>query len=143
LRAEDRIVLGGEPTGLLREIERHWGLGSSGELVAMGNERPGPDFAALAPVVARCAEDGDVLAAEILERAGEELAELVALVFCKMSAGEGAGDLSVAFTGSVLEHIAAVRAAMVARLAVAVPGAGVGEAAVDPLDGALWRARHR
>jgi N-acetylglucosamine kinase-like BadF-type ATPase len=144
LRAEDRIVLGGEPTGLLREIERHWGLGSIGELVAKGNERPGPDFAALAPVVARCAEEGDGLAAEILRRAGEELAELVALVFCKMCAGDvsGADEIGVAFTGSVLEHIGAVRAAMVARLAIAVPGARVGKAAVDPLEGALWRARH-
>ena len=48
----------------------------------------------------------------------------------------------MAFTGSVLEHIGAVRAAMVARLAIAVPGARVGKAAVDPLEGALWRARH-
>jgi N-acetylglucosamine kinase-like BadF-type ATPase len=141
LRAEDRVVLGGEPTGLLREIEQEWGVSSIGELVARGNARPGPDFAALAPVVARCAEDGDALAAGILVRAGEELADLVALVFCKLSAGEVAGEVSVAFTGSVLGQIAAVRRAMVARLELAVPGVGVAAAAVDPLEGALWRAR--
>jgi len=88
---------------------------------------------------------GDALAAGILERAGEELAELVSVVFHKMSgrvaAGTGA-EIGVAFTGSVLARIAAVREAMVARLAVAVPGARIAEAAVDPLDGALWRARH-
>jgi N-acetylglucosamine kinase-like BadF-type ATPase len=91
-------------------------------------------------VVARCAERGDALAAGILERAGEELAELVSVVFHKMHAGPT--EIGVAFTGSVLAQIATVRGAMVARLAVAVPSARVRDAAVDPLDGALWRARH-
>jgi N-acetylglucosamine kinase-like BadF-type ATPase len=152
LRAQDRLPLmhdeaahewgtRGVSTCLLREIERHWGLGSTSELIAMGNQRsPSPDFAALAPVVARCAEAGDVLAAGILERAGEELAELVGLVFQKMGTGSAA-EVGVAFTGSVLGRIGAVRAAMVARLAVSVPRARVREAAVDALDGALWRAR--
>jgi len=151
LRAQDRIGTGGGETSLLREIEREWGLVSVAELVAVANQRTfvdgtsPADFAALAPVVARCAEVGDALAAGILERAGEELAELVSVVFHKMSgrvaAGTGA-EIGVAFTGSVLARIAAVREAMVARLAVAVPGARIAEAAVDPLDGALWRARH-
>ncbi len=141
LRAQDRLGLGGVSTCLLREIELHWGLGSTSELIAMGNQRsPSPDFAELAPVVARCAADGDVLAAGILERAGEELAEVVGLVFHKMGAGAPA-EVGVAFTGSVLGRIDAVRVAMVARLAISVPGARVAEAAVDSLDGALWRAR--
>jgi N-acetylglucosamine kinase-like BadF-type ATPase len=139
LRAQDRIGLGGVSTCLLREIERHWGLGSTSELITLGNQRsPSPDFAELAPVVARCAEAGDVLAAGIRERAGEELAEVVGLVFHKMGAP---AEVGVAFTGSVLGRIDAVRVAMVARLAISVPGARVAEAAVDSLDGALWRAR--
>ena len=147
LRAQDRIGVGGGATCLLREIELEWGLGSVAELVAMANQRSGagpPDFAALAPVVARCAEAGDVLATGVLERAGEELAELVSVVFHKMSGRahlEPGAEIGVAFTGSVLGQIAPVREAMTARLAVAVPGARVG-GAVDPLDGALWRARH-
>jgi N-acetylglucosamine kinase-like BadF-type ATPase len=148
LRAQDRIGVGGGETGLLREIEREWGLGSAAELVAVANQRTfsdgtnPPDFAELAPVVARCAEKGDALAAGILERAGEELAELVSVVFHKMS-GRAAPvpEIGVAYTGSVLAQIAPVREAMAARLAVAIPGARVGGAAVDPLDGALWRAR--
>jgi N-acetylglucosamine kinase-like BadF-type ATPase len=149
LRAQDRIGVGGGATGLLREIEREWGLSSVAELVAVANQRGGaspPDFAALAPVVARCAEASDALAAGVLERAGEELAELVSVVFHKMSGraeAEPGAEMGVAFTGSVLAHIAVVREAMVARLAVAVPGARVGGAAVDPLDGALWRARRK
>jgi N-acetylglucosamine kinase-like BadF-type ATPase len=146
LRAQERTGVGGVSSCLLREIERHWELGSVAELVAMANQRTfsggasPPDFAALAPVVARCAERGDALAAGILERAGEELAELVSVVFHKMHAGPT--EIGVAFTGSVLAQIATVRGAMVARLAVAVPSAQVRDAAVDPLDGALWRARH-
>lgn len=149
LRAQDRIGIGGASTCLLREIEEHWGLKSVAELVALANQRmfaegmAPPDFAGLAPVVARCAADGDVLAAGILERAGEELAELVSVVFHKMHAVVVRdGEIGVAFTGSVLGQIAAVREAMVARLAVAVPAARVREGAVDPLEGALWRARH-
>jgi len=168
-----------DPTSLLREIERHWKLNSLGELVAYANRRgdcdhPAPEFASLAPIVARCAEQGDALAAEVLIRAGEELAEMVALVYRKMSndsaAVEGqrpdpyqpgappqetgptasprvegptynSASIGVAFTGGVLTHIARVRAAMTERLAVLLPAASVRQPAVDPLEGALWRAR--
>jgi glucosamine kinase len=180
LRAQDRLGLGGPPsTCLLREIERHWNLASTGDLVALANQRnhsatsPPPDFAALAPVVARCADRGDSLAAGILERAGEELADLVTLIFHKMTiapsiatattpgapsiaassrwVGSQTAEISqsqpaaesipVAFTGSVLSQIAPVRTAMVDRLAHSLPNAQVRNSAVDPLEGALWRAR--
>src|ERR1035438_2355594 len=109
---------------LLREIQAHWNLASLGDLVALGNLRAPsatsvpPDFAALAPVVAQCAAQGDALAARILQRAGEELAGLVSLVARKMRSQVSRGALSyaassrlaasigseipVAFTGSVL-----------------------------------------
>jgi glucosamine kinase len=149
LRAQDRIGFGGAPTCLLREIERHWKLNSLEELVALANRHPGPDYAGLAPVVARCAEAGDSLAAGVLERAGEELAEQVGLVCQKMAHSQRSSDpaspesqeIAVAFTGSVLSNIAAVRNAMVARLAVSHPNVRVRESPVDPLEGALWRAR--
>jgi N-acetylglucosamine kinase-like BadF-type ATPase len=160
LRAQDRDPLGnfncaqpgngldGVTTSLLREIERHWKLNSLGELVALGNRRadpnhPAPDFASLAPVVARSAEQGDTLATQVLTRAGEQLAELVALVFRKMNAAPTATPetVGVTFTGGVLTHIAPVRAAMTARLTGTLPAVCVRQSAVDPLEGALWRAR--
>ena len=159
LRARDReqlsdathVQTGIGPTSLLREIERHWGLNSLGELVAYANQRgdtdhPAPEFASLAPIVARCAEQGDALAAEVLNRAGVELAELVALVFGKMAAPPvptltASPVIGVAFTGGVLTHIARVRDAMTARLSVLLPAANVRHSPVDPLEGALWRAR--
>jgi N-acetylglucosamine kinase-like BadF-type ATPase len=148
LHAQDVAPVGLAPddpsTALLLEVQRTWSLGSAAELIELGNHRGdgrrgAPDFAALAPVVARCAEEGNELAGDILQHAGDELGDLVALVADKMGAGDG---VSVAFTGSVLAHIAQVRTAMIARLMVAVPGVRVGESAIDPLEGALWRARH-
>jgi len=151
LRTHDGMPLGDSSTSLLREIERHWKLNSLGELVAYGNQRgdcghAAPDFASLAPVVARCADAGDSLAVEVLTRAGEQLAELVASVFRKMSAAPAATPaepdaIGVAFTGSVLTRINQVRATMTARLAVLLPAASVRQSSVDPLEGALWRAR--
>lgn len=144
---------------LLREIQAHWNLASVGHLVALANLRAPsdtsapPDFAALAPVVARCAALGNPLASHILQRAGEELAGLVALVERKMFAA-GAPEpetpdleprstsLDVAFTGSILSHIAAVRDAMISQLVLTLPAARVRPEPVDPLEGALWRARH-
>jgi glucosamine kinase len=164
LRAQDRIGLDGISSCLLRDIEVHWELDSVAELVAMANlrsgaRRPAPDFASLAPVVARCAEDGDALAAGVLERAGEELADQVILVYRKMTARPAtrkltlagsppapthsaeALEIGVAYTGSVLAQITPVRTAMIARLAASLPTARVGATPVDPLEGALWRAR--
>ena len=81
-----------------------------------------------------------------LTRAGVELAELVALVYRKMAAAPvptqtASPVIGVAFTGGVLTHIARVRAAMTTQLAVSLPAACVRQSPVDPLEGALWRAR--
>jgi glucosamine kinase len=136
--AKDR----GVPTTLLTEIGEHWGAKSVGEIVELANARPGPDFPALAPVVTRCADEGDELAIAVLERAGVELAEHVALVAVKMKESGGARrKIEAAYTGSVLEHNARVRSAMVAALKSSSPSVKVREGAVDALDGALWKAR--
>ena len=89
-------------------------------------DRPAPEFASLAPIVARCAEQGDALAVEVLNRAGVELAELAELVLRKMAAHprqlrQHLAAIGVAYTGGVLTHIAPVRAAMTAQLAVSLP----------------------
>jgi N-acetylglucosamine kinase-like BadF-type ATPase len=141
LRAHDR----GVGTCLLRDIEQHWGLKDMGELIARANERSRPDFAELAMIVARCAEDGDALAISVLDRAGAELAEQVSLAASKMrAAGCKAGDAKrVAFTGSVLEKIVRVRRSMEEHLRAALPEAQVAQQPVDPMEGALWRARGR
>jgi glucosamine kinase len=131
----------GVPTTLLTEIGEFWSAKSVGEIVEMANARPGPDFPALTPIVVRCADAGDEIAVAVLERAGVELAEQVALVALKMKESGGKRKIEAAYTGGVLEHISLVRSAMVAALEVSSPGVKVIEGAVDSLEGALWRAR--
>jgi N-acetylglucosamine kinase-like BadF-type ATPase len=131
----------GVATTLLTEIGKLWDAKSIGEIVETANARPGPDFAIIAPTVARCAELGDELALAILQRAGVELAEQVALVALKMKESGGKRTPKAAYTGSVLENISLVRDAMIAALSKSSPRVKVVEGAVDALDGALWRAR--
>lgn len=136
--AKDRDV----PTMLLEKIGEFWGGISPSEIVGKANGIPAPDFAALTPVVARCAGEGDDLALSLLDRAGEELGDQVSIVAVKMREFTGGGEVGVAYTGSVLEHIAPVREAMVRALSKAAPEVRVMECAADALEGALWRARH-
>ena len=135
--AKDR----GIETTLLKEIGQVWNTSSVGEIVEIANARPGPDLAALTPTVTRCADAGDELAVAVLERAGVELAEQVALVAVKMEESGTTKKIEAAYTGSVLEHIALVRSTMIKALKKSSPAVKVRQAAVDPLEGALWRAR--
>jgi N-acetylglucosamine kinase-like BadF-type ATPase len=135
--ARDRSV----PTTLLAAIQKLWGTKSIGEIVEKANAHPGPDLPALAPIVVQCADAGDELAAAVLQRAGVELAEQVALVALKMKESGSRRKIEAAFTGSVLEHIPQVRTAMIAALKKSSSSVVVREHAVDALEGALWRAR--
>lgn len=137
--AKDR----GIKTNILAEVQNAWGLGSLGEVVEKGNDRPGPDFAALVPLVVRCAEGGDDIARAVLEQAGADLAELITLVAVKMmeTSDGSSAPIGVAYVGSILEHVTIVRETMIASLAESAPQAYVLEGAVNALEGALWRAR--
>jgi N-acetylglucosamine kinase-like BadF-type ATPase len=139
LRARDR----GVETCLLREIQLKWQLDDLASLVARANLRERPDFSTLASLVANCADEGDALAQGVLDRAGEELAAQVSLVISKMRAAgcPEADGQRVAFTGSVLGKIPRVLRAMEERLHAGWPEIRVDATAVQPLEGALWRAR--
>ena len=139
LRALDR----GESTGLLGEICSAWEVDGLGGLNAKASRSPRPDFAVLAEVVADCAERGDAVAVSVLQRAGEDLASQVGLVFSKMlAAGCPPEDVRrVAFTGSVLGRIGRVREAMRAVLLRVHPEAEIADEPVQSLEGALALAR--
>lgn len=134
--ARDRDV----KTTLLDEIGAFWGAKSLGEIVGMANDCR--DFSVLSPTVVQCAERGDELAIAVLERGGEELAELVALVAVKMRESGAMDEVRVAYIGSILEHVSFVRESMIAALKQSTPEAKVMDGAVDALAGALWRARN-
>ena len=139
LRAKDR----GEPTYLLDKICGYWGCRDLNHLIEIAHAVPPPDFAALAPVVAAAEEAGDATAAAVLLGAGRILGQDALLVFRRVRASEpeGAPMPGVAFTGSILRHIAPVRRAMIEEIERHLPGAEIVADAVDPLEGATWRAR--
>ena len=130
---------------LLRRMMGSLGLETLGDLIGAANA-PGFRSAALVPVIAEVARDGDPLAAEVLERAGQDLAGLVSAVIRKVEALEKAvsGQFTppkVAFVGGILSHLPEVRQAMHGGLRRRYPEITLQPEPVDPLEGALWHAR--
>jgi glucosamine kinase len=148
---------------LLTEIQSHLNLSTLPELIELGNRRtsPTPDFAALAPVIARAAASGNPIASATLHRAAAELSNLVTAVAHKITSTQGiahpsavtspkaglsgisptTAPLEVTFTGSILTSIPAVHTAFAASLAQSLPTAHLHPTPIDPLEGALHRAR--
>jgi glucosamine kinase len=100
--------------------------------------------------VLRCAEAGDAVAAAVLQREGEELGYLVRLVvrrLQKASASLGGSKLqalpALAFTGSIMERVAPVRESLIATVRAEFPEIETREGVIDPIVGAVWRARVR
>ncbi len=147
LRAFDRE----QPTRILDEVSALWQTPTLSDLVQFGNSTPAPDFAALAPVVARLAEDGDAVAQGVLDQAADDLADFVLAVREKLRrhphrqieipvAEISVSEIPVAWTGSVLEKIPRVLDRFTRLLQFAAPGIEVATTATVPLEGALWRA---
>ncbi len=130
-------------TALFAEMLTHWQLSSFEDLVDFANRSPAPDFSQLTHLVVRCAEAGDWLAQEVLAGAGEELAYLVCALARRLrSASADAGFTpQLAFTGSILERIPAVREALLRSVQREFPTVEGVPGVVDPVVGALWRAR--
>jgi N-acetylglucosamine kinase-like BadF-type ATPase len=138
LKAYDRE----EPTRILESVGRIWGTSTMDEFVNVGDSTPGPDFAALAPVISQLAEEGDVVAAELLRQAAAELVESVLLVRAKLRRKHRlAQEVPVAWIGSVIGKAQPVREAFFAGLRVAVPEMPVFQQEVAGIEGAIWRAQ--
>jgi glucosamine kinase len=136
-RDEERSTL------LLPAVLAYWQLGSVDELVGYANAIPSPDFSKLTEVVLQCAQAGDAIASTLLREQGEELAYLVRLVIRRMRrvADEAAWTPPIAYTGSILQNVPPVRDALIAAVQQEFPEVRTPGHAVDPLEGALWRAR--
>lgn len=145
----------GRESGLLTAIMAHWSLDSLPSIIAFANQSPGPDLSQLTPVITRCAEQGDALALEVLDTAGRELAYLVRLAMRRLRLQAAAPNPTpgptpdqtpdwtppLAFTGSILERVPRVREALIAAVREEFPAVHVHEGVVDPIDGAIARAR--
>ena len=131
------------PSTLLQSVLDFWQLPSLDLLVEYANSRPAPDFSRLTEVVLRCAHQGDVVAAEVLRREGEDLAWLVRIVLRRihLASSSDAPLPALAFTGSILENVQPVRDALIAAVRSEFPTLHTLPGVIDPLAGALWRAR--
>jgi N-acetylglucosamine kinase-like BadF-type ATPase len=126
---------------LLTALAVQWKADTLEQVVEIAHTVPPPDFAALTRTVVDMAERGDRLAQAVLQAGGRALGEDASLALRKVLALEPAAPRRIAFTGSVLENIAPVREAMFAEIEREHPDASVLPGAVDPIEGALWRAR--
>ena len=130
-----------EPQEVLKHVGEIWGTPTIDLLIEFGDSTPGPDFAALAPAINELAEAGDPVALGVLQQAATDLVDFVLLVRAKLKRKHAiAGEVPVAWTGSVIEKMARVREAFFAGLKAAAPEMPVNTAATMSLDGAIWRA---
>jgi N-acetylglucosamine kinase-like BadF-type ATPase len=113
-------------------------------LIEFANAQPPQRYGSrMAPEVVACAEEGDVVAIEILERGGADLAYLAGLLIERMRRNE-AGEFktpAVAIAGSILAKVDRVRTALRNNLRARYDDVVLIEQPVDPVYGALWRAR--
>jgi glucosamine kinase len=138
LKAYDRE----EPSDVLQRVGEIWGTNTIEALVNLGDSTPGPDFAALAPAISDLAEAGDAVAVGVLKQAAADLVDFVLLVRSKLRCKHAiAGEVPVAFTGSVIEKTPIVRRDFFAGLNAAAPEMPIRETAVISLEGAIWRAK--
>jgi N-acetylglucosamine kinase-like BadF-type ATPase len=139
---------------LFRGIVQAWGIASLDDLIRAANSTPAPDFSALFPVVAAAADAGDPLAQQVLTRAGMELAGLAAVAMTRLfgkvfelpdskPSQPAARELSVplAMAGGVFRHSALVREIFYNQIRRLDPRVKISSQVVEPVDGALRRAR--
>ena len=126
------------PTPLLDAILKFWSLASIDQLVEFANSHPAPDFSRLTELILDHANAGDPIAASVLRREGEDLGWLVRLVLRQLPQNPLP---RIAFTGSILEKVQPVRTALIASVRTEFPNVIAIDGVVDPIAGALWRAR--
>ncbi len=135
LRARDE----GRETALAAHILETWKLADLDAAIQFANSTPPPEFPRLFPVVLRAAEEGDSDARELLLRAGTELTALAAIVLERIAPAPP--HVPVATTGSVFRQSAEVRRVFYNQLDERFPGIESRKDFVDPVLGALARAR--
>lgn len=143
LRAMFLALDEGRESQLLPAVMEFWQLGSLDELIGFANQIPSPDFSQLTPLVLRCADAGDEIAQSVFQNEGEDLGYLVRLMMRRLCAvsPDPSWTPQLAFTGSIIEKIGRLRESLIAAVQAEFPAVDVMEGAVDPLEGALWRAR--
>jgi glucosamine kinase len=142
LRAAVRARDFNQPSMLLDRLLDFWSTPSPEELINVVHRLPPPDFSQLAKIVAECAEQGDAVAFDVLVLGGRLLGEDAVEAFHRVRQLDPDGPLpGFAFTGSVVDKIVPVQRSFTDTIRRNLPAALILPEAVDPLEGALWRAR--
>jgi N-acetylglucosamine kinase-like BadF-type ATPase len=128
-----------QDTCLLKLIAKSWGVSTHQQVVMAANGTPAPDFAALFPTVLQAAEKQNRHARVVLTQAGEELAALAKDVVDRAFAG--VASVPVAMSGGVFAHSALVREVFYNTLSASHPAVRIDGTVVEPVQGALQRAR--
>ena len=125
-------------SSLAAALCKAWGVTSLADLARAANSIPPPDFAALFPAVAT---SSDNLAAQVLTRAGTELAQIADVVIRRLFAKGQTASVPVAMTGGVFRHAPPVRQTFYNELRTLEPRVEVNPQVVEPVEGALRIAR--
>ncbi|WP_419803910.1 N-acetylglucosamine kinase [Terriglobus sp.] len=144
VRAAFRAIDSDEFTLLTERIAAFWQVNLAG-MVGHVNTYPPPDFARLVPLVSEAAREGDTIAQGVLRNTGVALGETALLAIAKLRRMEHdsfAAPPPVAFAGSVLRYVAPVREAITQTILAGHPGTTVLPDIIEPVQGALWRARN-
>jgi N-acetylglucosamine kinase-like BadF-type ATPase len=139
VEATVRAVDTGRTTAVTSLIMRVWHVATREDIVRLANGTPRPDFAALYPHLLAAADAGDVLARDLLMRAGAELAALTKIVLRKLWPGRQAVRVCVA--GGVFQSSTLVRQVFSNSLRAERPDVAVSFGNVHPVAGALAMAR--
>jgi N-acetylglucosamine kinase-like BadF-type ATPase len=141
LRAALRAKDFRQRTRILDRVVAFWKASSLEDLINIAHASA--DFSLLAPLVVQCAEEGDAVAIEVLERGGRMLGEDAAEAFRQVRELEPDHPMpGIAFIGGILDKVAFVRESMIETIRLSLPTVQIVPEAVDAVMGALWRARH-
>jgi len=128
-------------TCLLKAIAKFWGVTTHEQVVLRANGAPAPDFSALLPVVLRASEKNNQQARAVLTLAAEELALLAKRVCERLFSG--VATVPVAMSGGVFANSSLVREVFYNSLSAARPNIQLNPTVIEPVQGALQRARKR
>ncbi|MGA2965680.1 MAG: BadF/BadG/BcrA/BcrD ATPase family protein [Terriglobales bacterium] len=131
----------GLETALTALVLQEWKLKTMDELVEQANSTPPPDFPRLFPIVLRAADKADAIARHLLADAGAKLANLAAIVVRRLAPHAPGDMLPIAITGSVFRQSDVVRQIFCSTMRKNLPGIDVREGLVDPMEGALAKAK--
>src|SRR5262249_49423386 len=130
----------GPSTELTSDILSHFNVADVSRLprIVYDREQPRMAVAALGPIVQHAAEQGDALAARILERAADELALAAGSVASQL---EMRGDaFSFHLAGGAFHVVPSLARELTRRLVEVAPRARVELLEAEPAMGAVWLA---